>query len=156
MAAPFPFFGSEFDLTTFFWDLLLTFFRSLLDLIFINFTIHFLFYCLIFFSCADPSADPVQCQNGTYAPSGSLACLPCPEGAQCLTPGLSEYVPCHDGTYLSTDANNVTSCQSCPPGKRCPNPNQAPEDCPDGTYSKGGTVACTVCPGGHRWVFKFR
>lgn len=105
---------------------------------------------LMCFSCADPSADPSQCPNGTYAPSGSLQCQSCPKGSHCPSAGLAVYIPCVNGTY--TDSVNQTSCQSCPAGQRCPNPAQAPEDCPSGTYSKGSAADCIVCPEGHRWV----
>ena len=103
---------------------------------------------LMCFSCADPGAEPLQCSSGTYSPSGSLQCLPCPEGSHCPSAGLAEYIPCVNGTY--TDSVNQTSCQSCPAGQKCPNPAQSPEDCPSGTYSMGGQADCLVCPEGHR------
>ena len=103
-----------------------------------------MWYC----SCADPSTDPSECPAGNYAPSGSLHCQSCPVGSHCPSSGLSVYVPCVNGTY--TDSVNQSICQSCPAAKKCSNPAQPPEDCPNGTYSKGGATECTICPEGHQ------
>ena len=106
----------------------------------------------LFSSCPDKATSPVPCDAGTYAPSGSLQCYGCPLGASCPNIKMPTYIMCTNGSY--NDVSNATTCKSCPPGKKCPNPTEAPVDCPDGMFSKGGSLDCTQCPGGYRQVSK--
>lgn len=100
------------------------------------------------FSCANQTADPIPCNAGSYAPPGSVKCYECPLGASCPSSKMPTFILCVNGSY--SDVTNATSCKSCPPGKKCPHPSQAPVDCPDGTFSRGGTLLCTDCPAGFR------
>jgi len=37
---------------------------------------------------------------------------------------------------------------ACPAGKECLDPGLEPKDCPNGTFSGGGTNVCELCPQG--------
>ena len=101
-------------------------------------------------SCADKSVDPVVCPAGSFAPSGSLVCQPCPLGSHCPSNTSAVHTPCAPGSYANE--TSLLQCRPCPAGFLCQTPALSPVACENGTYSKGSAANCTVCPPGFRYA----
>ena len=98
------------------------------------------FICPSGYECAEQSAHPVTCPDGTYADEeGSSECEPCPAGFYCLT-----------------DKNNGTGTINpivCPIGFYCVDSTIRPEPCPRGSIgSDEGSQDesdCEICDPGY-------
>nr|XP_006821767.1 PREDICTED: uncharacterized protein LOC100369099 [Saccoglossus kowalevskii] len=79
--------------------------------------------------------DCVDCQGGTYCPSGSASERICPKGKYC--PGATAGpVDCPAGTFTEeTGTSAETDCKGCPAGYYCPTGTDTPIACLAGTYN---------------------
>lgn len=100
---------------------------------------------------------PVQCKAGFYNPANasvnSSACLPCPPGFYCFSPGLdSPTGPCLPGFYCSGSSTTPTPDDGimgnlCPPGHYCPRGSGQPIPCPEGSFNPASIrPKCEICP----------
>lgn len=105
----------------------------------------------VLFSCVGGCASgPAVCPDGTYSEAGQLRplCFGCR-----LHPPLTHFFSPISYARANLSSSLViagaNTCTTCPPGHYCPSPNLAPQACPVGTFSGGGTVAsCTPCASG--------
>lgn len=120
-------------------------------------------FCLCSPTVASAAADPFDsCTDGLYygylsgAPVvyAGVYCdsdenaYPCPAGYYCPTEPYAQPIKCPAGYYCTTDEtlpyiNGTVYSSNCDIyDGTCA---YEPTPCPDGTYSTGGTTACTTC-----------
>ena len=76
-----------------------------------------------------------------------MSCTTCPKGFYCPSNATTCPKPCSPGSY-SNDTGAIM-CKECPAGSKCANATLEPEDCPDGSWSDGGSTTCSLCPPGY-------
>lgn len=104
----------------------------------------------------------VLCDKGTYGPTGSNLCLPCPPGTFGNLTGMHICFQCQSG-YVARGGSTTCSlcgpgtipapdqsgCSPCPVGKYCEG-NSSMADCPLGTFMITGNISslreCQPCP----------
>ncbi|CDJ63023.1 hypothetical protein, conserved [Eimeria necatrix] len=101
--------------------------------------------------CTDPAKRPEQCPLGWQRKGEEQVCTPCPPGKMCngwsgIAAREFTDVRCPLGTYTKAEYPGV--CIPCPPGFQCPDPIEAPQPCPSGTSSLGGSRTCSAAPAG--------
>ncbi|XP_046718698.1 zonadhesin isoform X3 [Silurus meridionalis] len=126
--------------------------------------------------------EPTLCPKGHFCPTGTAlalpcpigtlgkvtraqsasACVPCPPGLYCSTPGSSEpQGQCQEGYFCQSgspypapfNTSSLTRNGPCPQGHFCPSGTLRPLPCPAGTIRNltGGYSidSCLPCPAGH-------
>lgn len=85
------------------------------------------------------------CGSGTYAPSTSSACSPCPFGTYNSLVGVAECVVCPPTAPFSLMGSKGPGACMCPSGHACAG-DRAPILCGTGTYAPAGSGVCSPCP----------
>ena len=115
---------------------------------------------------------PSPCWPGSYnnliGQSDSTACITCPPGSFCDSPGTADWAahlcpaghycpvaglappdapaPCRAGTYLGArGASSASDCLLCPPGFSCAAGSSEPLPCRNGTFCPAGAARATEC-----------
>ncbi|PFH31737.1 GCC2 and GCC3 domain-containing protein [Besnoitia besnoiti] len=111
--------------------------------------------------CPRQSTDALECPAGTVGPGtkapNSSACLQCPPGAYCETPGrATPTAVCPAGAFCAGGVTSAGEAVECPAGAYCPQGTAVPIACPRGQFCQGpgrdkpsGTCqAASYCPAG--------
>jgi hypothetical protein len=92
---------------------------------------------------------PLLCSPGTFSPTGSEPCDPCPAGFYTPAAGFSSCLPCEAGTAQPQPGKN--SCDPCLPGTFNPTTGQSTcTDCSPGFYQDASqAITCKPCDLGY-------
>ena len=82
------------------------------------------------------------CLPGSFLPSGSLACAPCPPGSHAPAAGAQACAPCAEGHYCPAGTSSWARL-NCGRGNYCPLGSAAPLPCPALLPPGGGAWADT-------------
>jgi hypothetical protein len=82
----------------------------------------------------------------TSSSSAACECGPCGCCEGCFFSSRnSSCISCEAGSFAPNCKNRFV-CEACPPGYSCPYPQMiTPLKCPEGTYSMGSSIECSLC-----------
>ena len=111
--------------------------------------------CKTGFTCQGGGADPVPCEEGTYAnTAGSVTCVNCPPGTFSGNKGASDCEPCVVGQYRQSKKDDnitptdATKCIGCPAGWLSEAGSTKCQSCEAGSYSNETGKECVACDAG--------
>ena len=112
------------------------------------------FFCLTFKpGCAcdtEGIITPIECPEGTSINPITYKCDPCLKGfyttqkSKTNLESLFFFLKC----FNSNNKKGSIVCNICPPGRKCPKPDESPKICEKGESSPAGSTSCFKCPCG--------